>query len=65
MSDELEATYGMECYVCGKEILTSREDQSMPEGWGFVLVHVERHIADGRPGLEPMYACPDCKDPDA
>lgn len=62
MDGDLEA---MDCYVCGKEVLTKRGDVAMPEGWGFVLVHTEHHIADGLPGLEPMYACPDCKDDDA
>lgn len=58
-----EDTYGMECIACGTEVKTQRGEVSMPEGWGFVLR--SGVCADGKPGLEPFYACPDCKDEDA
>lgn len=67
MTDETEQgaaeeypEYGMDCYVCGTSVATERGDVDMPEGWGFV--HVAGYCLDGRPGLEPMYACPKCKD---
>jgi len=57
-------SFGMDCHICGVSVDFDPEDgEIMPEGWGFVLVG--GRCADGRPGLEPMYACSNCKDPDA
>jgi hypothetical protein len=55
--------YGMDCLVCGKTATLDRETFEMPEGWGFVLR--PGVCADGKPGLEPFYACPECKEDDA
>lgn len=51
--------WGMDCYVCGA-VATDPGEHEMPEGWGFVLR--AGTCADGKPGLEPFYACPDCKE---
>jgi hypothetical protein len=62
MGSETESTYGMDCYVCGASVATTPGEVDMPEGWGFV--YAQGRCLDGLPGLEPMYACPNCKDPD-
>lgn len=63
MSEKSKAEYGMDCYVCGDSVGTDPNDGSaMPEGWGFVLR--AGRCADGKPGLEPSYACPQCKETD-
>lgn len=62
MSTETEG-HGMDCYVCGCSVATEPEGgHKMPVGWGFVLR--AGYCADGKPGLEPFYACPDCKEDD-
>jgi hypothetical protein len=55
--------HGMDCYVCGASVATQPGEVEMPEGWGFVLV--AGRCSDGLPGLEPMDACPTCKDDNA
>lgn len=50
----------MSCYFCGDEVPSNGVD--MPEGWG--MRETYGTCADGKPGMEPMYACPDCKEID-
>lgn len=52
--------HGMECRECGVSVATDRDAVALPDGWGFVLR--PGRCADGLPGLEPFYACPDCKE---
>lgn len=62
-SEELEATHGRDCYVCGKEVLTNLGRRRHAGRMGVRLRR--RRCADGLPGLGPIYACPDYKDDDA